>query len=462
MAHRPVLVLASRNVKKIRELEAVVGPLGMDVRSSADYRAAPEVEETGSTFAENAELKAVQVAQAVGTWALADDSGLAVDALQGAPGVYSARYAGPDATDESNNEKLLNALRGVPTHERGAQYVCHLVLSDAEGHVVTRAEATCRGVILEQPAGAAGFGYDPLFWVPEYHRTFGQLGLVVKEFISHRSRALRQITPALAAAGGECHGSERVIRCDCAATSNAESWGLLSMTTNAYCPSKSRPGPRVPKYRPTPSRNWCHCCRPTERRPPMCAGFGTGWSTKVHMCLRTPGWRLRTSNSRFPIPRPSKLFLLAGNYAAHIEEGGGQAVERSETFPYVFMKPPSTTLLDPGVSFKLPNVSPANMDYELELAVVMGRMGKEIDVSEALDHVAGYTVVNDLSDRQFRPFPQRRERPRDSFLRLAARKVARPFLPLWSVCGVGGRRARSAATSHAIGCQRTSEARCLH
>lgn len=116
-----------------------------------------------------------------------------------------------------------------------------------------------------------------------------------------------------------------------------------------------------------------------------------------------------------PIPDPPKLFLLAGNYAAHIEEGGGKAVERAETFPYVFMKPPSTTLNDPGGTFQLPPVSPHSLDYELELAVVLGRKAKGVSAKEALDYVAGYVVVNDISDRKFRPNPHRKERSRDTF-----------------------------------------------
>jgi 2,4-didehydro-3-deoxy-L-rhamnonate hydrolase len=116
-----------------------------------------------------------------------------------------------------------------------------------------------------------------------------------------------------------------------------------------------------------------------------------------------------------PIPRPNKLFLLAGNYAEHIREGGGTASERDETFPYVFMKPPSTTLVAAGKPVKTPRVSPEHIDYELELAVVIGRGGKAIAEESALSHVAGYTVVNDISDRKFRPNPGRKERPNNSF-----------------------------------------------
>ena len=116
-----------------------------------------------------------------------------------------------------------------------------------------------------------------------------------------------------------------------------------------------------------------------------------------------------------PIPRPNKLFLLAGNYARHIEEGGGVAAERAETFPYVFMKPPSTTLTDPGKPVAIPTISPDTIDWEIELAVIIGQEAKGISLSDALTIVAGYTVINDISNRQFRPTPQRKERPKDSF-----------------------------------------------
>jgi 2-keto-4-pentenoate hydratase/2-oxohepta-3-ene-1,7-dioic acid hydratase in catechol pathway len=116
-----------------------------------------------------------------------------------------------------------------------------------------------------------------------------------------------------------------------------------------------------------------------------------------------------------PVPRPNKLFLLAGNYAEHIEEGGGVAAERAETFPYVFMKPPSTTLTDPGKPVRIPAASPGAIDWELELAVVIGRQAKGVSESEALDAVAGYTVVNDISNRRFRPNPSRKQREKDAF-----------------------------------------------
>jgi 2-keto-4-pentenoate hydratase/2-oxohepta-3-ene-1,7-dioic acid hydratase in catechol pathway len=116
-----------------------------------------------------------------------------------------------------------------------------------------------------------------------------------------------------------------------------------------------------------------------------------------------------------PIPRPNKLLLLAGNYAEHIQEGGGQATERQETFPYVFMKPPSTTLTDPGQPIRIPRLSPAHIDWELELAVIIGRRARHVKEADALSYVAGYTVINDISDRKFRPNPGRKKREKDAF-----------------------------------------------
>jgi XTP/dITP diphosphohydrolase len=155
------------------------------------------VEETGDTFAENAVLKATRQARHLSAWVLAEDSGLSVDALGGRPGVYSARFSGEDATDASNNELLLQELSDVPLARRSARYVCHMVLADPEGAVRLECEATCEGRVLCEPVGSAGFGYDPLFEIVEYHRSFGQLGDSVKSVLSHRGRALRIIIPQL-------------------------------------------------------------------------------------------------------------------------------------------------------------------------------------------------------------------------------------------------------------------------
>jgi XTP/dITP diphosphohydrolase len=195
---RPLLVIGTNNAKKRIELVDLLAPLGFELRLLADFPHAIEVEETGATFAENARLKASVQARHLGQWVLAEDSGLAVDVLDGRPGVYSARYSGPAATDESNNGKLLEELANVPFERRTAQYVCRTALADPSGTIRAESEGFCRGRIRLEPAGSGGFGYDPLFEVVEYHRTFAELGTTVKAAISHRARALQRVAPLLA------------------------------------------------------------------------------------------------------------------------------------------------------------------------------------------------------------------------------------------------------------------------
>jgi XTP/dITP diphosphohydrolase len=194
----PSVVIASRNRKKFIELAELLQPYNIRLFNPVDFPQAPHVEESGETFAENAALKASETARALGHWTLADDSGLMVDALGGAPGVYSARYAGPGATDAENNAKLLRELADVPIPQRQAQFVCHLAVADSEGEIRLRAEGICRGLIVPLLLGSEGFGYDPLFLIPEYGETFGQLSPLVKSQLSHRARALRQLVPRLA------------------------------------------------------------------------------------------------------------------------------------------------------------------------------------------------------------------------------------------------------------------------
>lgn len=193
----PLLVLGTGNRKKGIELAELVAPLGIAVRTLADFPSAIDVRESGSTFAENARLKATEQARHLRHWVLADDSGLAVDALRGGPGVYSARYSDPGATDERNNAKLLAEMSDVPLAERSARFVCHVALADPSGQLRAESHADCRGRIIPELRGAEGFGYDPLFEIVEYHRTFGELGLTVKAILSHRARAMRQILPKL-------------------------------------------------------------------------------------------------------------------------------------------------------------------------------------------------------------------------------------------------------------------------
>jgi XTP/dITP diphosphohydrolase len=193
------IVLASRNRKKTREVSEILLPHGFEVVPVTDYTDVPEVVEDGTTFAENAAKKAAQTARHLGQWVIGEDSGLMVDALGGAPGIYSARYSGEDATDERNNHKLLAELLNVPDEKRGAGYLCSVALSDPSGVIRAACEGTCRGRILRDAHGVGGFGYDPYFLVPEYHRTFGLLSATVKHRISHRARAFSRFIPLLLA-----------------------------------------------------------------------------------------------------------------------------------------------------------------------------------------------------------------------------------------------------------------------
>ena len=196
-----VLVLGTRNRKKLGELVELLEAHGFTLKTLADFPAAIEVEESGDSFAANAALKATVQARALGQWILGEDSGLAVDALGGAPGIYSARFSADGATDETNNRLLLERLRDVPLDKRTAHYVCSAALSDPSGQVRATSEGTCRGRILLEPAGSGGFGYDPLFEVIECHRTFGELAPAVKAVLSHRSRAMREMVPRLVTLG---------------------------------------------------------------------------------------------------------------------------------------------------------------------------------------------------------------------------------------------------------------------
>ncbi|MBM4021252.1 MAG: RdgB/HAM1 family non-canonical purine NTP pyrophosphatase [Planctomycetes bacterium] len=199
------IVLGTTNAGKIRELVDLLAPLGIGCQSLAELSGGVDVDETGETFADNAALKATAQARAVGRWVLAEDSGLVVPALGGAPGVRSARFAAAvpgearAATDARNARLLLERLTGRAGRDRAAHYACHAALADPAGKVVAVAAGTCHGLIAEQPVGSGGFGYDPLFFVPEYHRTFGELPPAVKAVISHRARALRAILPMIAA-----------------------------------------------------------------------------------------------------------------------------------------------------------------------------------------------------------------------------------------------------------------------
>jgi len=191
------LVLGTRNAKKRKEIEEILGDLGITLQDLSAYPSAPEVEEDGDTFEANARKKATETAKAIGRWVLGEDSGLVVPALKGRPGVYSARYAGKQGDDAANNQKLLAELAPMAAEKRAAYYVCTAALSDPSGTVHAVVEGRCHGRIIAEYRGEGGFGYDPLFLVPEYHQTFGQLSARVKHALSHRGRALLQLRPTL-------------------------------------------------------------------------------------------------------------------------------------------------------------------------------------------------------------------------------------------------------------------------
>jgi XTP/dITP diphosphohydrolase len=197
----PVLVMASRNQGKIREMRQILADLEVQLLGLDDFPGLPEIPEVGDSFAANAATKAQEVARLTGLPALADDSGLEVPALAGRPGVYSARYAqdrtAPAAPSDADNwRKLLDELKDVPWEKRQARFVCEIALALPDGKLA-RARGECPGYIAGEPQGTQGFGYDPVFWVPEYGATMAQLGPEVKNRISHRARALAALKEKL-------------------------------------------------------------------------------------------------------------------------------------------------------------------------------------------------------------------------------------------------------------------------
>ncbi|QIK36891.1 RdgB/HAM1 family non-canonical purine NTP pyrophosphatase [Caldichromatium japonicum] len=194
-----LLILASDNPGKMREIARLLAGLPFEVRSQGEY-GVPAVEETGLSFVENAILKARQACRYTGLPAIADDSGLEVDALAGAPGIYSARYAGPKATDEENLRKLLDALQCVPEAERTARFQCAIVyLRHAEDPMPLVCQGTWEGRILFEPRGTQGFGYDPVFLVPTQGCSAAELDPELKNQLSHRGQALQRLRQWFAA-----------------------------------------------------------------------------------------------------------------------------------------------------------------------------------------------------------------------------------------------------------------------
>lgn len=187
------LVVATNNAEKIREIKNLLADLPLSLRSLGEFPKIVEVEETGATFAENARLKAQGYALQTKLWALADDSGLEVEALGGAPGLFSARYAGENAGDDEKIKKLLLELNDTGDENRRAQFVCAMALADENGEVKFLAEGVCRGRIAVTPSGQNGFGYDPIFIPDGFSQTLGELSSATKQQISHRARAAEKI-----------------------------------------------------------------------------------------------------------------------------------------------------------------------------------------------------------------------------------------------------------------------------
>lgn len=184
------LVIATNNPGKAEEIRRILLDLDFDIRTLRDYPPAIEPEENADSFAENAAIKALAAANHTGELAIADDSGLVVDALDGAPGVYSSRFAGEDATDADRNAKLLELLKDVPDEKRTARFVAAVAVAEP-GRVIGAAEGKVEGIIAHEPHGTNGFGYDPIFYVPELGKTAAELSSEEKDSISHRGRALR-------------------------------------------------------------------------------------------------------------------------------------------------------------------------------------------------------------------------------------------------------------------------------
>ncbi len=192
-----IAVIATGNRYKLEEISEMLKDFSIQVKSMGDIGLdGLEIEETGTTFEENAIIKAETVCQKTGLMALADDSGLEVDALNGAPGIYSARYAGEQGNDDENNKKLLEELKDVPLENRQARFVCALAAVFPDGlKIVVR--GTVEGYIDFEEKGSHGFGYDPMFLIPAYQQTFGQLGPVIKNSMSHRGRAIERMKEKL-------------------------------------------------------------------------------------------------------------------------------------------------------------------------------------------------------------------------------------------------------------------------
>ena len=190
------LIVATHNLGKLAELRSLLAELPLDLVGLSNFENVTEVEETGSTFIDNARLKAVGYARQTGSFALADDSGLEIDALGGRPGVLSARYGG-DVGFDKKMQMLLNEMADSINSFRGAHFVCAIAIAAPDGRILHTTEGICPGIIAAEPRGNGGFGYDPIFIPAGFEETFGELSGTVKQKISHRARAFEQIMPFL-------------------------------------------------------------------------------------------------------------------------------------------------------------------------------------------------------------------------------------------------------------------------
>ena len=190
------LIVATKNKGKLKEIQELLKDLPLKITSLTDYKNLPEIIEDGKTFRANALKKALTISRVKKTLVLGEDSGIEVKALGNRPGVRSARYSDPDATDEKNNRKMLAELKGITMGKRQARYRCVAALTDGD-KIVAVVSGSCEGLIAEKPMGKNGFGYDPLFFIPKYNKTFGQLDPSIKKQMSHRAKAMAKIKEVL-------------------------------------------------------------------------------------------------------------------------------------------------------------------------------------------------------------------------------------------------------------------------
>jgi XTP/dITP diphosphohydrolase len=190
------VIIATKNKGKAKEFERMFHPLGFEVKTLLDYADIEDIEETGTTFEENAIIKAEAVSNITGQVVISDDSGLIVDALNGAPGIYSARYAGSEKNDEANMDKVLEELKDIPDAERTARFYCALAVAFPDRETIT-VNGTCEGTILKERRGGYGFGYDPIFFVTELGKAMAELAPEQKSIISHRAKALQKLEELL-------------------------------------------------------------------------------------------------------------------------------------------------------------------------------------------------------------------------------------------------------------------------